>query len=63
MFERYSTKNTDFLRFSHHSRFADDTVLTVITDYAILNGVPDHGDVVWLGFETHAVAHAISDGG
>ncbi len=40
VFERHSTKNTDFPLFSRHSRFTDDTVLTVATAYAILNGVP-----------------------
>ena len=54
VFERHSTKNTAFPLFSHHSRFIDDTVLTVATAYAILNGVPDRGDFVWLEFDPQA---------
>ena len=38
VFERRSTTNTDVPLCSHHSRFTDDTVLTVATAYAILDG-------------------------
>ena len=38
MFERRRTTNTDVPLCSHHSRFTDDTVLTVATPCAILDG-------------------------
>ena len=38
VFERHRTTNTDFPLCSHHSRFTDDTVLTVAKACAILNG-------------------------
>ena len=54
VFERRSTTNTDVPLCSHHSRFTDDTVRTVATAYAILDAVPDRGDIVWLEFDPQA---------
>ena len=38
--EHALTKSTDFALFDPRCRFTDDTVLTVATAYAILNGTP-----------------------
>jgi ADP-ribosylglycohydrolase len=38
--EYIATKSYDFPLFDDRSRFTDDTVLTVATAYAILNGIP-----------------------
>ncbi len=45
VFERRPIKTMDFPLFSPHSRFTDDTVLTVAVAYAILNGV-DYGEAI-----------------
>ncbi|MCB9419773.1 MAG: ADP-ribosylglycohydrolase family protein [Ardenticatenaceae bacterium] len=45
VFERRPIKTTDFPLFSPHSRFTDDTVLTVAVAYAILNGI-DYGEAI-----------------
>ena len=54
VFERRSTTNTDVPLCSHQSCFTPDTVRTVATVYAILNGVPDRGEIVWLEFDPQA---------
>ena len=54
VFERRTTTNTDVPLFSHHARFTNDAALTVATAYAILNGVPDRRDIVWLEFDPQA---------
>ncbi|MDD3081555.1 MAG: ADP-ribosylglycohydrolase family protein, partial [Desulfobacterales bacterium] len=42
VFEHQPLKSKDFPLFSPQSRFTDDTVLTVATAFAILNGM-DYG--------------------
>ena len=54
VFERRTTTNTDVPLCSHHARFTDDTVRTVATAYAIVDEVPDRGDIVWLEFDPQA---------
>ena len=44
VYEARPIKSTDFPLFSEHSKFTDDTVLTIGTAYAIVNGL-DYGTV------------------